>query len=116
MVAPTDAYNKAQLKETAGFLKGLTTSPLREYDYLDAPHPLFYWQVNITEAQRDQAVQHTGIAWADPADGGTVAAVSSRPKQRRDVTYAAQRDAVAELVAISQPRYAIGTPAFSFHV
>lgn len=102
MLAPTDAYNKAQLTATAWFLKSLSTSLLREYDYLDTPHPVFYWQATLTDAQGDQVVQHPGIAWANPADGGTVSGAPVSSKQ--DVKYTTQKDAVAELIAISQPR------------
>lgn len=98
MLAPTDAHDKAQHQETARFLQGLSSYGLREYDYLDAPHPVFYWQAILTDAQGNQVVQHTGVAWASPADGGTVSA------------YTTQRDAAAELAAISQPRQVIRIP------
>lgn len=60
IVVPTDATNEAQFKQTYLYLKSLTNTEPKQY-FQKHGKEFWLWLVNMTNAQRDEAVKNPGI-------------------------------------------------------
>jgi hypothetical protein len=69
MFASTDMNDDDELVNTAAYLQSLTVIPIVCYDYRNAFHPVLFWGVQLTQGDRDTAVKHPGVAWAEPTGG-----------------------------------------------
>jgi hypothetical protein len=107
MVVPKDAKNAAELQKTFAFLQSVSdTEPVEHFKWDGS---LNFWAASMNQARLDQVIQHPGVDHVE-FDGDThLDSVASPPvgrspsNERRDLEYTTQKDAVKELVSISQP-------------
>lgn len=113
LVGVTEDATVPQINDASQFLATLIN--MTPNQVLRSDGLFLFWAVNMTAAQRDQALSHPHIRMADLdlklVDTRVLPVRSSQPNERRagddTVTYEIQPLAAAELTAISQPRYAI---------
>lgn len=113
-VIPENGTNQAQCNAIESFLKNLTQSDI--VPPLVFENAVDFWIVNLTDNQAAKAKTCAGVldvvlnALGDPAGAApetpqpSSTAEPASAKGRRDLSYSTQRNAVTELVAVSQPR------------
>ncbi|KAB5531313.1 hypothetical protein GE09DRAFT_1251915 [Coniochaeta sp. 2T2.1] len=122
-VCPKEHHQQDKIKAVAAWLKALTGQEPLEHFELD--NSLDFWTLDMTLAQADQVAKNPDIEWIEVDEIGhtngvipravempteldaalSAASNESQSKQQRagPIEFVSQKDAVTELVAVSQP-------------